>query len=201
MKDATNNAVGMATLWDNNEKFVYLFSKLMDAVEVEDWDEAASLIKLNEVLMAPGLERVYHLLPDEYKFRIPVECYTHHGDHLPTVRKYVRQARKLLPMEKRLPPELLRLPAITVYRAGEEAPEEAVNRISWTTSPEVALWFYNRAKLIRRPRRLYRGTIIPERIIWYTDGRSEKEVMQYRGVKQIAEIDPDDVPREVSAAR
>ena len=190
MENVTSSTVALGATWDDHEKFVYLFSKLMEAVKAEDWDEVTSLIKLNEVLMAPGLERVYRLLPDEYKFRIPVECYTHHGDNSPTVRKYVRQARKLLPVEQRLPAELLSLPEIMVYRAGEESPEQAANRISWTTSPDVAVWFYNRAKLLRRPRHLYRGTIAPERIIWYTDGRSEKEVMQYRGVKQITELDP-----------
>lgn len=136
----------------------------------------------------------YPLLPPEYKYKIPTRCYTNHGDGIPMVRKYVRQARKFVPVERRVPADLRALPEITVYRAGEEPITQAANSISWTTSIDVAKWFYHRALTTSAPnRKLYQGTIQPDRIIRYTDGRNEKEVMQYRAVKNIREIDPDAV--------
>lgn len=36
---------------------------------------------------------------------------------------------------------------------------------------------------------IYKGIIKPEKIIWYTDGRQEKEVMQYNSVRNIVELE------------
>ena len=108
---------------------------------------------------------------------------------MPIVRKYVRQARKYVPIEKRIPAGMIRLPEIEVYRAGEEPLDKAAYRISWTTSLDVAKWFYNRAAARLQPlRHIYKGVIKPEKIIWYTDGRQEKEVMQYNNVRNIVEL-------------
>ena len=176
------------------EKYANLMPKLLKAAAENDWDNVESLICLNEVIMEDGLKRVYPLLPPEYKYKIPTRCYTNHGDGIPMVRKYVRQARKFVPVERRVPADLRALPEITVYRAGEEPITQAANSISWTTSIDVAKWFYHRALTTPAPnRKLYQGTIQPDRIIRYTDGRNEKEVMQYRAVKNIQEIDPDEV--------
>lgn len=73
---------------------------LDQAVKNRDWEKVSSLIILNPDIMEDGLQRVYPLLPDEYKFSIPTECQTHNGDRMPGVRKYVRQARKYAPIEK-----------------------------------------------------------------------------------------------------
>ena len=140
--------------------------------------------------MAVGLEAVYRILPDEYKFSIPTEFHTHNGDHIPTVRKYVRQARKHAPIEKRIPAEMIALPEIEVYRAGKESLDKVAYRISWTTSTDVARWSYARAVARLQPQRhIYKGIIKPEKIIWYTDDRQEKEVMQYNSVKNIVELE------------
>ena len=163
---------------------------LNNAIQNENWEKVASLIELYPDFMADGLARVYPLLPVEYKFSIPINCYMHHGYLMPAICKYVRQARKLLPVERRVPAELLTLPEVMIYRAGAEPIGQAANRISWTTSLNVAKWFYERARLIREHRRLYKGVIAPDRIIWYKDGRKEKEVIQYRGVKDIVELNP-----------
>lgn len=172
------------------ERYDLLMAKLIDAMKNSDWDAISSLITLNAPVMAVGLEAVYRILPGEYKFSIPTKCYTHNGDHIPTVRKYVRQARKYAPIEKRIPAEMIDLPEIEVYRAGAESLDKATYRISWTTSIDVAKWFYDRAVARRQPQRhIYKGIIKPEKIIWYTDGRQEKEVMQYNSVKNIVEFD------------
>lgn len=131
-----------------------------NALTQKNWERVYGLIAFNPDYMALWLEMAYPLLPAEYKFRIPVKCYTHNGDSMPTVRKYVRQARKWMPLEKRLPAELASLPEITVYRASAESITEAANYISWT----------------------------------FTNDRQEKEIMQYRNIKNIEELDPAPIP-------
>ncbi|MBD5149981.1 MAG: hypothetical protein HDT18_06335 [Oscillibacter sp.] len=172
------------------DRYIRNIFRLDDAAKNGDWEKVSSLIILNPDIMEGGLKRVYPLLPDEYKFSIPTECQTHNGDRMPGVRKYVRQARKYAPIEKRIPREMIALPEVEIYRAGEEPLDKAAYRISWTTSIDVARWFYNRAIAFQRPQRhIYKGIIKPEQIIWYTDGRKEKEVMQYNSVKNIVEIE------------
>lgn len=178
-----------------------LLGMLDEAMQKEDWEKAASLIELNPEFIAFGLNRVYDRLPAEYKFSIPINCYTHHGCGTAAVRKYVRRARKLLPVERRIPAGLLALPEIVVYRAGAEPIDSAANRISWTTSLDVARWFFNRARLAGEERHIYKGIIRPKRVIWYTDDRQEKEILQYRGVRQITEIDPDTLARDHDQGR
>lgn len=172
------------------DRYIRNIFRLDDAVKNNDWEKVSSLIILNPDIMEDGLKRVYPLLPDEYKFSIPTECQTHNGDRMPGVRKYVRQARKYVPIEKRIPIEMIGLPEIEVYRAGVEPLDKAAYRISWTTSLDVARWFYDRAATFRWPQgHIYKGIIKPEKIIWYTDGRKEKEVMQYNSVRNIVELE------------
>lgn len=145
--------------------------------------------------MALGLECAYAHLPDEYKFSIPTECYIHHGDSMPTVRKYVRAARKFMPDAKRMPETFLSMQEIQVYRAGEEEIGKARYQISWTTDFSVAKWFGERAIAHGfPPRHLYAAKIKLEKIICYTDDRNEKEVMQYNSVTDVAEIDANGLP-------
>lgn len=171
------------------EKQLYLMPKLVAAVGHEDWKTVESIIVLNPEMMEMGLEYAYPYLPDEYRFSIPTDCYTHVGNHFPVVRKYVRQARKYAPVEKRIPAGMMALPEITVYRAGQEPLEKAKYRISWTDKLENAQWFYDRA-LYRGATEchLYRGVIQPEKVILYTDCRDESEVMQYNSVRNIVEL-------------
>lgn len=134
-----------ATSLDDDERFELLCEDLIDAMEDEDWEKASSLISLNPDFMEYGLETAYETLPDEYKYSIPTDCYTHNGDHMPFVRECVKQAINYATIEKRTPEEMLTMPEITVYRAGSEPLEKAVYSISWTTSLTVAQWFYDRA--------------------------------------------------------
>ena len=109
-----------------DERTEYILTQLGLAIESKDWETVSSLITLNPETMALALECTYNHLPDEYKFSIPTECYTHHGDSMPTVRKYVRVARKFMPDAKRIPTEFLSMQEIQVYRAGEEEIGKAV---------------------------------------------------------------------------
>ena len=174
-----------------------LSTLLENAVQKRDWEKIASLIELNPTFMEEGLTRVYPILPVDYKFSIPLNCYIHHGYGVSAVCKCVRQARELMPIERRMPAELAALPSITVYRAGAEPLSEAASCNSWTTEPLVARWYYEQARISRqRTRHIYRGVIEPEDVIWYTNDRQEREIVQYRGVKQIEEIDPASIPNE-----
>lgn len=178
--------------WEEEMADHYIRAMLLlnQAVKNGDWEKVSSLIILNPDIMEDGLRRVYPLLPDEYKFSISTECQTHNGDRMPGVRKYVRQARKYAPIEKRIPAEMIGLQEIEIYRAGVEPLDKAAYRISWTTSLDVAKWFYDRAATFRwQKRHIYKGVIKPEKIIWYTDGRQEKEVMQYNGVRNVVELE------------
>lgn len=174
------------------ERYMMLMPMLVKAHRDRDWETVCNLVMLNAEIMSDGLELVYEHLPDELKFTLPVECYTHNGDSMPVVRKYVKVAKKYMPVEKRIPPEMACLPEIEVYRAGDEPIESAKNRISWTTDIEVARWFRNRAKIRQQPQRhIYKGVIKPKQVIWYTDGRNEREIMQYRSVSDVIEIEGD----------
>lgn len=174
---------------ERREKQAFLMKELTAAVQAGDWDMVSSLV-VNPDIMGAGLAYAYPYLPDEYKFSIPTDCYTHFGDHLPVVRKYVRQAGKYAPVEKRIPAEMASMPEIIVYRAGQEPMDKARFRISWTDKLEKAQWFYDRALSFGAPEcHLYQGVIQPEKIIWYTDARHESEVMQYNSVRDIIELE------------
>ena len=167
-------------MFDKVEKMNYLARKLQKAVQNEDWEGVASLIELNPDIMEESLKLVYPILPPLYRFYIPTNCYTHNGDRMPAVRKYVR----LVPYEMAI------LPEVQVYRAGTEFIDKAKYSISWTTSLDVAKWFYDRSEDLHWPKRhLYRGVIDPEKVICFTDDRHEQEVMQYNAVRNIVEIE------------
>ena len=177
-----------ATYMDDEERIEYLNDRFMEALDDEDWESVEAFITLNPDFMEYGLETAYDALPDEYKYSVPTDCYTHNGDHMPFVRECVKQAISYAPIEKRIPAEMIELPEITVYRAGGEPLEKAAYSISWSTSLKVAQWFYDRAGFLNQPCHLYKGIIVPEKIICYTDERQEKEVMQYGSVTNIVEI-------------
>ena len=83
--------MGKNVVVTEKERYDLLMTKLIGAMKNSDWDTISSLITLNARVMAVGLEAVYHILPDEYKFSIPTECHTHNGDHIPTVRRTPKQ--------------------------------------------------------------------------------------------------------------
>ena len=56
------------------ERYDLLMTKLIGAMKNSDWDTISSLIILNARIIAVGLEAIYCILPDEYKFSIPTEC-------------------------------------------------------------------------------------------------------------------------------
>ncbi len=162
----------------------YLTPKLLEHYHRGEWQEFINMtLSCYEVM--PIAFKFYNMVPDSMKYSFCTEAYTHHGDSIPAVRKAVRSALKYGRPE--LPEELKNAQEITVYRAGEELPEKAKYRISWTTDKSVAEFFLN-TYIGRHATHLYKGKIKPEHIICYTNDREENEIMQYGHVYSIEDI-------------
>ena len=84
------------------------------------------------------------------------------------------------------PEELEHIDPLTVYRATPSSIDQKIGtELSWTTSKDVAVWFYQR---LLGDKHLYKATIFKDKIIAYTNCRNEFEVLQHRGVKNIEEV-------------
>lgn len=151
------------------------------------WQEfIKTALSVYEIL--PEAFSFYNEIPDNLKYDFAIRAYINHGDSLPEIREAIKNARKYGSPE--LPPELLTQEAITVYRAGEETAQEAAGRISWTTDIKSALFFFD-TWTGRHAKHIFTGMIKPCDIIAYTNERDEHEIIQYNGVYNIQEIDPE----------
>lgn len=156
---------------------------LMRHYKNKEWEKFIdTALAVYEVM--PDAFQLYEKVPDNLKYQFAVKAYIHHGDSIPSVRKAVRGALKY--GKPVLPKEIADAEEVIVYRAGEEPIEKARYRISWTTDKDIALFFLNEWNG-RHASHLYKGKIRPDKIIAYTDDRSEKEIMQYMNVYDITE--------------
>ena len=154
--------------------------KTVEEAAVYDADTAAALLYM--------LER---RMPSELKYRIAREHYSHHGDEIPIIRRFLRENKKYRPENWRdeLPEAVRENEIFTVYRAGCEPIEKAQYRMSWTLSRDVAEWFANRHEYLKQSEQhIYRASITAANVIAYIGGRSEFEIVQYRRVKNIVEL-------------
>lgn len=167
-----------------NQKTEFL-PRLMEYRAAGDWQTFINIaIAVYEVM--PEAFRYFDEVPDDLKYDFAIQAYKSHGDSIPAVRRAVRVCRRYGAPE--LPADLRDKEQITVYRAGEEPPDKAKYRISWTTDLSVAKFFfaeYNK----RHANYLYQAQIKTADIIAYDDGE-EREVMQYRKVFDIQDITP-----------
>lgn len=172
------------------QKRVYMRQKNRFLTELLEYRAAGEWEKfINTALcvyeVMPEAFMFYNEVPDNLKYDFAIEAYQNHGDSIPAVRKAVRGAAKY--GKAKLPAELQKQEAITVYRAGEEDITKCEYRLSWTTDFDVALFFLNTYRG-RHASFLYTAQIKPADIIAYTDDRKEKEVIQYRKVFNIKDI-------------
>ena len=154
--------------------------KTVEKAAVYDADTAAALLYMLE-----------HRMPPELKYRIAREHYSHHGDEIPIIRRFLRENKKYRPENWRdeLPEAVRENEIFTVYRAGCEPIEKAQYRMSWTLSRDVAEWFANRHEYLKQSEQhIYRASIMAANVIAYIGGRSEFEIVQYRRVKNIVEL-------------
>lgn len=150
-----------------------------------NWDEFQEGVFLIPKLIPDALNIFYPFMPDEYRREFVLRTYRNGGDELQSCREAV----KSLPREgaNELPDDLRGQDVITVYRAGLEDIDEAPRRLSWTTSLEVASFFYVR----HDGGNVYRACIRPSDVIAYSDAREEKEVLQFDGVYDVEKVEPD----------
>lgn len=131
-------------------------------------------------------------LPLEEKCRIAVYHYSNHGDFYSTIRKYVRKARIIRPENWRdeLPSSIRDNETFIVYRGGGEEISKTPYSLSWTLSRETAEWFMKcHERTHPGEQHLYRASIAADKVITYIGDRNELEIVQYRGVKDIEEIE------------
>lgn len=164
------------------------------------WTKFVEYVEMHHEIMELAVARYYKDIPDDLKFDFLIDCYVKDGDSVPQVRQLIRGARKY--RYSPLPDELERQSKIVVYRAGEESIDKAKYRLSWTIDKQVALYFrylYNNGE---HAQHLYKGEISPDKVIAYTDDRSEKEIIQYRNVQNIVEffeaVDVEELKRKYS---
>lgn len=125
-------------------------------------------------------------MPYEYQRDFIVQCYVNHGDELDPL---VERLSNFDPIGASvLPPEYADLDVITVYRAGEEDVEEAIERCSWTLSKDVADFFMYKYKN-RHANYLYKAKLATKDVIAYTNDREEFEVIQFGSVYDIEVLD------------
>lgn len=155
--------------------------------EKEDWFGLSANISFYRDWFPLSFASYYEYVPDEHKYRFLMDLYAHGGDGVSAIRKEVRTAARYgTPV---LPAELDGLDTITVYRAGDEEINKAKYRLSWTIDREKAEWFMIYSGLRKASdMHLYKAEIKREKIIGYEDRREEKEIIQYRSVRNIQEI-------------
>ena len=164
------------------EEMIYIFESLKAE---ENWLGLSVNMSLFSDWLPVTFAAYYDSVPDHERYNFLIGLYTNGGDRVGSIRKEMRNARKYgSPV---LPPDLGDI--ITVYRAGDESINKAPYRLSWTTDLEKAKWFMDYSGIRKgTDMHLYVGEISRDKVIAYYDGRDEKEIIQYRNVKNIKEI-------------
>ena len=170
----------------HERQYNLFFPKLKEYYQNKQWQEYIDLTLTVYELMPLAFE-FYAEVPDSMKYQFAIDAYINHGDSVPAVRRAVRGAHKY--GRANLPSEMQGLETIVIYRAGEEPIEKCKYRLSWTTSYDVAKFFYDEYEFAHA-NHIFKGMIKTCDIIGYTDERQEKEVLQYRKVYNITEITP-----------
>ena len=140
-----------------------------------------NLDELPDMPELEGVETVGDLAAIKFD-EIWIAHITRYNDLDPEQKQAATLAMEALRREKQ---KTVFLPKITVYRAGLESIDETPDYLSWTTSLEVARFFQRR----HRGGSIYRASIRPCDVIAYNDGRDEYEVLQYRGVFDVEEME------------
>ena len=150
-----------------------------------NWSAMSAFMSCNSKWMAETFEAYYDSVPDNERYKFLIDLYSDGGDRIGSIRKEMRNARKYgSPV---FPSDIGDI--ITVYRAGDEPISKATYRMSWTTDLEKAKWFMDYSGIRKgTDMHLYVGEISRDKVIAYYDGRDEKEIIQYRNVKNIKEI-------------
>jgi len=133
-----------------------------------------------------ALKEVYEEIPDSQKYQIVVDVYTNMRYQQRGILKYLLAIKSLAPddMLDAISKYIDKNNNIVVYRGGLQD-EKISLKPSWTISKEKAIWFATKYNIRGQDSVLYRGDIKANKVIAYSDCRSEKEIIQYRSVKNI----------------
>lgn len=161
--------------------------KLENLRKEGEWLHLAISMTLDWQTLAVTFAAYFDEVPKEYRRDFLIELFMNHGDTIPAIRSQVKKIRKY--GEPVLPLELEGQNPIVVYRAGSEPLDRAAYRMSWTIDRKVAEHFIVYSGLrFMSDMHLYRGTIAREKILANTNGREEKEIIQYHGVRNIEDL-------------
>lgn len=159
---------------------------LSKGIKTGDWSGIMLLGNTDDALFA--LNVAHDRIPPEQLYEITLDVYTNSRIPFTGCKKRIIELRKVRPADylKELPEELEHIAPLTVYRATPSSIDQKIGtELSWTTSKDVAVWFYQR---LLGDKHLYKATIFKDKIIAYTNCRNEFEVLQHRGVKNIEEV-------------
>lgn len=191
---------------DENARTEYIMREIARRLDEGQEDIAADLIYTYSAFNNPGKWRcanVLYVFYDRFKdpailYRCIIDTYTNDGYNFP--RSVMIRAKKISPSipEAERFEDLPEGDVFTVYRAASSPINKVRNDLSWTINKDVAIWFANRQgymfdgalKDTYTPLSVYTGTIERDKIIAYTNGRNEYEVIQHGSVKNIVELHP-----------
>lgn len=137
------------------------------------------------------LQYFYEALPIYDRYWATLDVYVSNGYNFP--KNLIFDLMKIRPTDylRELPLENFDNDEITIYRASttyihdEFGKTDLLDELSWTTSIDVASWFFERYERSGCNAYLYQGKIKKQDIIAYSNSRNEFEVIQFRGVNDI----------------
>lgn len=181
-----------------NEQYKQINAFLSEGKE----KEAAEIINLRFGDYRHEQQNALWLWKESFKdervlFDLIIDVYTIDGYNFPkSIIQKAKRIAKTIPEEHRLkglPPG----DVIKVWRGADTPHEEYFAQnlrkdISWTTDKDCAIWFANRITSSYSPERkgaVWEAEINRDKIIAFTDERSESEVLQHMNVKNIHLLD------------
>jgi hypothetical protein len=172
-------------------RFYYRILKAEEAMLNGEWDSISSFIFGEAENGAIVLKIGQRIIPKPIQYQIAISLYTDKGDMYDEIVNIVKNGREHRPndWDKEMPECVRKENTFTVYRAGKESIDKAVDSLSWTLWRDVAEWFAERHEHYGQEKQhLYKATISADDVIAFTNSRREFEIIQYRGVRDIEEI-------------
>ena len=179
-------------LEDKDEyRLYYRILKAEEAMLRGEWDLVSQYICGYADTGTIVLQIGKHFIPKPIQYEIALELYTNEGDMYSEITDIVKNGKEYRPDDwnKEMPECARNETAFTVYRAGQESIDKAVESISWTLWRDVAEWFAERHEHYGQgTQHLYQATISADDVIAFANGRREFEIIQYQGVRGVEEI-------------
>lgn len=172
-------------------RFYYRILKAEEAMLSGQWDSISSFIFGEAENGAIVLKIGQRIIPKPIQYRIAISLYTDKGDMYDEIVNIVKNGREHRPndWDKEMPECVRKANTFTVYRAGKESIDKAVDSLSWTLWRDVAEWFAERHEHYGQEKQhLYKATISADDVIAFTNSRREFEIIQYGGVRDIEEL-------------